>query len=525
MNELSNIASPLVSTVLYLSELAHQIQLERGCTALYLDSEGALFHEEWASQCKNTDQAARDVTQHSLKAAKLGHLDQKIVRKIQDTLRHIEALGAHRKNIDQQAIGFAKAVNHYTYTLLSPILDIEVETALHIEGVDPIKVTAFSNLLQWKERVGRERAWGAHGFCSDVFKTREFCERMLTLIEEQNAYKRLFLSLASEQHQQFVETMVSGYVMECVDELHKMLAQDPPGALDRLSPITWFELLTGKVERLKLVETKLVQDLEVGATEPAKPSIAPATVSARLEKHMSIIRALPVFSKLEETSLVALLSHADIREVKKGKLLFLQSELLSRFYVILSGWVKLFKGTDAGDEAVLQMLCAGDSIMEAAVFLNIPSPTGAQVAEDTVLLSLPAPVVRQVLQKNNVFALNIIGNLSLRSQGLIRQIEHSRLRNASERVGWFLLKLALEEGSGQAATIQLPYDKSLIASYLDMTPETFSRTLNKFRDQGFRIEDNTVSHPNSKALCPYCDQTLATACIYKDTSGCPATYL
>jgi len=213
------------------------------------------------------------------------------------------------------------------------------------------------------------------------------------------------------------------------------------------------------------------------------------------------------------------------RSSRKGKLLFLQSEPLSRFYLILSGWVKLFKGSDAGDEAVLQMLSAGDSIMEAAVLLNIPSVASAQVVEKTTLLSLPAPVVRQVLQDNNAFALNMIGSLSMRSQHLIQQIEQSRLRNASERVGWYLLKLGIEEGGGTTTSIRLPYDKSLIAAYLDMTPETFSRTLKKFRAQGFRIENDTITQPHPKALCSFCDQSLANACRYRDEPDCPSTYL
>jgi hypothetical protein len=83
----------------------------------------------------------------------------------------------------------------------------------------------------------------------------------------------------------------------------------------------------------------------------------------------------------------------------------------------------------------------------------------------------------------------------------------------------------MEEGSQNAASIRLPYDKSLIASYLDMTPETFSRTLKKFRDKGFRIENDTVTQPHPKALCAFCDQALSNACKFRDQPDCPGTYL
>ena len=518
-----------ISALLKLGELAHQLQLERGCTALFIDSDGEIFSDELRQQRKDTNAAANALQSVCDSPELATSIGVTTLHKVLEILGTAQDLSTHRLQVDQFSLSFARAINFYTYTTLSPILDAQIEIALHVTSARPTAATAYANLLQWKERVGRERAWGAHGFCSQVFKNREFTERMLTLIDEQGAYKRAFMSLASPAQRELVEKVTSGYVMQFVEDMHAMLASDAQAKkLEAISPVTWFELLTGKIERLKLVEIELVNTLVAAPISPSHQQEIPArrtTLSSSLERHMPLIRALPAFSKLEEKELNSLLSHATIQECDKGKLLFLQSEPLSRFYLILSGWVKLFKGSDAGDEAVLQMLSAGDSVMEAAILLNIPSVASAQVVEKATLLSLPAPVVRQVLQDNNAFALNMIGSLSMRSQHLIQQIEHSRLRNASERVGWYLLKLGIEEGGENTTAIRLPYDKSLIASYLDMTPETFSRTLKKFRAQGFRIENDTITQPHPKALCAFCEESLANACRYRDEPDCPGTYL
>lgn len=391
--------------------------------------------------------------------------------------------------------------------------------------MNPTKVTAYSNFLQWKERAGRERAWGAHGLCSKVFKNREFTERMLTLIEEQSAYKRAFMSLATEHQRNEVDESLGGYVMEVLESIHVQIKDSGQAEdLEALSPITWFELLTGKIARMRRAEANLAKSLNPAGSEPII-DININEVPSHLERHMPIIQTLPVFSKLADKDLAQLLRHADIRSYEKGKLLFMQGETLSRYYLILGGWVKLYKSTDAGDEAVLQMLSAGDSLMEAAVFLNIPSLVNAQVVQDAKLLSLPAPIIRQNLTDNKNLALNMIGGLSMRSQGLIRQIEHSRLKTATERVGWFLLKLGMEQNGGKANAIRLPYDKSTIASYLDMTPETFSRTLKRFKNKGFRIQNDKITKPDPKALCVFCDEALSEACIFKDQDLCPQTYL
>ncbi len=524
---MTNSPSPTTETVqllLKMGELAHQWQLERGRTGLFVDSEGEIFSSELRTQYLVSDKALDDFRDSTKQYSKVD-TDPLRRGKLENLLAQGEKLSEHRSKVQKEEISYAAALNAYTYKYVAPILDICVELALQLPQADPVKVSAYSNYLQWKERLGRERAWGAHGFCSKAFRNREFSERMISLIEEQGAYQRAFFSLAAPDQKAQVESVMGGYVMECLDFIHDQLAEtDNAEGLEAISPITWFELLTGKIDRLHLAGQNLVCDLDHSAGQ----AVAMAAKSPRtnlFEPYMPLIKALPAFSKLADGDLDNLLSHGDVRNYDKGQILFMQGETLSRYYLILEGWVKIFKGTDSGDEAILQMLSAGDSLMEAAVFLNIPSIVSAQIVQNTTLLSIPAPIVRQSLMENAKFALNMIGSLSLRSQGLIQQIEHSRLKTASERVGWFLLKLGIEQSGGESSAITLPYDKSTTASYLDMTPETFSRALKQFRNKGFSIENDKIIKPTPTALCQYCDETLAAACIYKDEENCPQTYI
>ncbi len=516
--------APLTTQILQaLGAFTHELQIERGYTALAVDSGGEIFSDELRAHYLVTDRAIHAL-ERLIEDAPNAHTTSWI-KKLSGIIEDKAKLTLHRKSVQSSGIEFAEAVNAYTYKFIYPTLDVNIEIALSVDGANPLKVSAYSNFLQWKERVGRERAWGAHGFCSKVFKNKEFTQRMLSLIEEQSAYKRAFMSLATKQQRHEVEKCLGGYVMEVLDSIHAKLTNSKQAEdLETLSPITWFELLTGKIDRLRLAE--------IGLAKSLNPESMPLTavnnmteVPQHLERHMPLIHTLPAFSKLGDKDLAALLKHADIRTCEKGQLLFMQGETLSRYYLILEGWVKLYKSTDAGDEAVLQMLSAGDSLMEAAVFLNIPSLVSAQVVQNAKLLSLPAPIIRQSLTDNKKLALNMIGGLSMRSQGLIRQIEHSRLKTATERVGWFLLKLGMEQNGGKANGITLPYDKSTIASYLDMTPETFSRTLKRFKNKGFRIQNDKVTKPDPKALCSFCDEALSEACIFKDQELCPQTYL
>ena len=82
------------------------------------------------------------------------------------------------------------------------------------------------------------------------------------------------------------------------------------------------------------------------------------------------------------------------------------------------------------------------------------------------------------------------------------------------------LRLLLEQGI-VTDKIALPYDKSLIASYLDMKPETFSRILKKFKSQGFNITKDEVVLPNVNALCGFCDPDTGSMCSRHGTADCP----
>ncbi|MFO1242058.1 MAG: helix-turn-helix domain-containing protein [Rickettsiales bacterium] len=80
---------------------------------------------------------------------------------------------------------------------------------------------------------------------------------------------------------------------------------------------------------------------------------------------------------------------------------------------------------------------------------------------------------------------------------------------------------AVLENGERTKNLKLPYDKSLIAGYLGMKPETFSRTLQSLKEQGIDIDKNQVSLPDVFALCDYCDMELTEKCSRAGTKECP----
>lgn len=217
---------------------------------------------------------------------------------------------------------------------------------------------------------------------------------------------------------------------------------------------------------------------------------------------LEILRRVPLFAGLDESRLGDLLRDASIRDHPKGQLLFQQGDTADRFYVVLGGWVKIFRLTPDGDEAVMALFARGESFAEAAMFMGGQFPASAEVVEQARLLRVESRPFKNRLHAEPEIAVAMLASVSLRMHYLVGQIEQLQVRSGTQRVADFLLKLcSAEDGPTEIA---LPYDKSLIASRLGMKPESFSRALARLRDLGVRTERSRVSIADAAALAEYC---------------------
>jgi CRP-like cAMP-binding protein len=222
-----------------------------------------------------------------------------------------------------------------------------------------------------------------------------------------------------------------------------------------------------------------------------------------MDRHdLEILRRVPLFAGLEAARLVDLLQGTSVRVHPKGQLLFQQGDAADRFYVVLSGWVKIFRLTPDGEQSVMGLFTRAESFAEAAMFMGGRFPASAEVVEEARLLRVQSGPFEKRLHADPEIAVSMLASVSRRMHYLVGQIEQLQVRSGTQRVADFLLKLCpAREGS---ADIALPYDKSLIASRLGMKPESFSRALARLRELGVQTERSHVSVSDVAALAAFC---------------------
>lgn len=212
------------------------------------------------------------------------------------------------------------------------------------------------------------------------------------------------------------------------------------------------------------------------------------------------LQYLPFFRDIDIASLSQLAEHSFTKHCNKGDLLFLHGDDTQYFYIISSGWLKLFRDTLDGQEAFLGLATIGDIVGEVN-FNRKLHLFSARAVNESELILLPNDVLKANIENNPLLALKIIKTMNFTISNLELQLEHSATMHAAQRIGCFILRLSNYTES--KIKIDLPYDKTLIASYLGMKRETFSRGLNELKSVGVTVEGHTLFVDNIKDLIAF----------------------
>lgn len=227
-----------------------------------------------------------------------------------------------------------------------------------------------------------------------------------------------------------------------------------------------------------------------------------------------LLRQVPLFRDLNDELIEHFCAQASSRQVKKGTITCTPDDIAHHLYIVQSGWIKLFRDTQDGQEAVLDIVSTFGIFGENSLFGNQTYGWYAEAVEDTDLLSIPVTVLKEAIKTEQSFAINMIVAMSEYRRRQDGEIERFMLQNAPQRVGCFLLKLVPKTAwSNQepCPPITLPYSKSLVATRLGMTPETFSRALNALKkNTKMSVKQSTVHIEDVKSLTTYSCQACSS---------------
>lgn len=199
----------------------------------------------------------------------------------------------------------------------------------------------------------------------------------------------------------------------------------------------------------------------------------------------ALLARLPLFQELTPEQVAHIAAQTREKRLARGEMLFQKGDPPRGFHVIIFGQLKLAFPSSNGNEKVVDILGPKQSFGEAVMFMDRPYPVFAEAIADTLLLHVTKDAVFELLENDPSFSRRMLAGMAMRLHSLVQDVESYSLRSSAQRVIGYLLQHCPNEGKcAGSIEITLPTSKQIIASRLNLTPETLSRIFHDLTEAG-----------------------------------------
>lgn len=196
---------------------------------------------------------------------------------------------------------------------------------------------------------------------------------------------------------------------------------------------------------------------------------------------MNRLKEIPFFSHLCEDGLKKLKDISTIKKYNKNEILFYEGEEPKYLHVLLSGVLRLYKTNYKGNQIFLHQFLPVSLVAELANFESIPYPATAEFLSSGEVLKIDYQKLEDGFFKNPDVSLKVIKSLAGKLKIMSEVVTNELILTSEAKTAKFLIENF--ELFDQLKNTQ-------IASLLNMTPETLSRTLTKFKNKNFIVIDD-----------------------------------
>lgn len=243
-----------------ISGVVHELQKERGTSAVYIGSKGSTFADVLPQQRDDTDSSINALSQH-LKSIDHGKFGGAFEHKVSTALDDLKNRASVRGSVWALNSTTPQMAAYYTGTI-SNLLDVVEQMSQLSDDADVTRsIIAYTNFLQLKERAGIERAVGAGGFAAKAFPPVNY-RKFVSLLAEQEGLRTAFVAFSSPDQSRFLNQTVDGAVIDDVSRMRKIILDSvETGNTGGIDGAYWFGQKTREIDLMKRVEDRVAGDL------------------------------------------------------------------------------------------------------------------------------------------------------------------------------------------------------------------------------------------------------------------------
>ena len=214
----------------------------------------------------------------------------------------------------------------------------------------------------------------------------------------------------------------------------------------------------------------------------------------------SLIESLPLLAQLGREELARILGASTVQHYPPGAVIFREGEQPDTLDVVVSGTVEIYCNAN-GREWGAMLMNSGDIIAPGAALFDEPHAVCARTLGPCRILLIDGACIRAEARTCAPLAMHLARALAGQFRVAIRQVIDLKSRNAAQRLGSFLLKLA---DRSNVPMPELPMRKRNLAARIGMTPETLSRTLQILADNGLVVRGRQIIVRDRERIEDFC---------------------
>ena len=188
-----------------------------------------------------------------------------------------------------------------------------------------------------------------------------------------------------------------------------------------------------------------------------------------------------------------------IADYSKNQVIFSQADPANTVFYIQTGKVKLTVVSDAGKEAVIAILGAGDFLGEGSLAGRPLRMATATAISDCSIVQLEKAAMIRVLHEEPAFSEMFLAYVLSRNMRIEEDLVDQLFNSSEKRLARVLLLLANFGKEGKPEPVLAKISQETLAEMIGTTRSKVSFFMNKFRKMGF-IEYNGGLHVHSSLL-------------------------
>lgn len=205
-----------------------------------------------------------------------------------------------------------------------------------------------------------------------------------------------------------------------------------------------------------------------------------------------MLEKIGIFAHIGKEKLKKLENESILKKYEKDELLFIEGEKSKWLHLLISGSVHVFKTKQNGNEIFLHDIFAPSFVAELANLEEIPYPASVRFTSESEILKIDFEFFKKEFLQDGHICMSMIKSLSQKLRIMDEVLHREIILNAEAKVAKQLIE--------NLEIFSLLKNKQ-ISTMLNITPETFSRILSKFKkNKIIKLRKEKISIINENAL-------------------------